>query len=76
MCSVSLIRCGALALVSTLGLWLPSSASASGETAKVTAALQPERLGAPTAISLHFKVAAGRGAVPEPLSGIDRKSVV
>jgi hypothetical protein len=60
-----------LALVVTLGAWLATAASASGDTARLSAALQPERLGAPTAISLHLEVAASRGAVPAPLSGID-----
>jgi hypothetical protein len=71
MSSVLSIRCGLVALVVTLAAWLPAAAGASGETARISAALVPERLGAPTAISLHFKVAASRGAVPAPVSGID-----
>jgi len=71
MSNVSLIRFGVLALMVTLAAWLPASASASGETGRISAALSPERLGAPTAITLQLQVAASHGGVPAPLSAID-----
>jgi hypothetical protein len=41
------------------------------ETARISAAFAPERLGAPTAISLGFEVKGAAGEPPAPLTGID-----
>jgi hypothetical protein len=58
-------------LAAALGLLalLPGIASAS-ESAKLTAAFTPDRLGTPTTISFDIQIAA-RGQIPAPLTGID-----
>ena len=42
-----------------------------GQTAKISAAFAPERLGAPTTISLGFQLQAVGSLLPSPLRGID-----
>jgi hypothetical protein len=55
----------ALALCSCL----PSTASAA-QTASISTAFTPLRLGAPTTVSLGFEVKARAGEVPSPLTGV------
>jgi hypothetical protein len=64
------IGCALLALCQPAG-WAASSAYGASERTEVAASLQPERLGAPTAISLTVSVAATSGPVPTPLRDID-----
>ncbi len=48
----------------------PTIATAAAQTATISAAFTPERLGAPTGISLGFRVRAP-GGVPSPLTGVE-----
>jgi hypothetical protein len=48
----------------------PQSARAT-QSASIAAAFAPERLGAPTTVSLGFRIAAEAGQVPSPLTGVD-----
>jgi hypothetical protein len=41
------------------------------QSASIAAAFAPERLGAPTTVSLGFRIAAEAGQVPSPLTGVD-----
>jgi hypothetical protein len=59
----------ALAVASALCAGSPSSAWAV-ESATISASFSPEKLGAPTAISLSFQVRSA-GSIPSPLTGID-----
>jgi hypothetical protein len=49
---------------------LPNAAQAT-QTATITAAFKPERLGKPTTVSLGFRVASESGGIPSPVTGID-----
>lgn len=60
--------CGAAALA--LCALLASSASAT-QTARISAAFVPERLGAPTTATLGFQIVAPAGQIPSPLTGLD-----
>jgi hypothetical protein len=64
------------ALAIALAALVPAAAHAAqspigGESATIHTSLRPERLGAPSAISLRLAVHGGRDGVPAPLSGID-----
>ena len=57
-----------LAALTVLALPAPAGAA---QTASITAAFKPERLGAPTTIALGFAIAPGPGEqVPSPLTGV------
>jgi hypothetical protein len=65
-------RSRTVVLVAVLALCacLPAGAWA-GQSATMSTTLTPERLGAPTTISLGFQIHAGHGKVPSPLTGVD-----
>jgi hypothetical protein len=50
---------------------LPPAGARATQTAAISAAFTPEKLGAPTTISLGFEVHAPGGGVPSPLTGVD-----
>jgi hypothetical protein len=60
------VRAGALALAACLAL---PAVAAAGTSARMSAAFNPERLGAPTTVSFAFRV-ADEGLAPAPLTGI------
>jgi hypothetical protein len=49
---------------------LPGTASAA-QSASISTAFRPLRLGAATTVSLGFQISAGAGQVPSPLTGVD-----
>jgi hypothetical protein len=59
-----------LVLVLAACFAVPGRARAT-ETARLTAAFRPERLGAPTALSLGVDIASPGGGLPSALTGID-----
>jgi hypothetical protein len=59
--------CLAILGLSALGT---QTASAT-QSASISAAFKPERLGAPSTVSLGFEIKAGSGQVPSPLTGVD-----
>ncbi len=83
----ALTPCVAPALIATLALcaaavlsttaifvgtaWLAPGVALGAQTASISAALTPERLGQPTALSLGFELHAGGAEFPSPLTGID-----
>jgi hypothetical protein len=58
-------------LLTSLALWacLPATAAAA-QTASISTAFTPLRLGAPSTVSLGFQIDAGPGQVPSPLTGV------
>ena len=60
-----------LAAALALGALLPAGACAARERGSIHASLRPERLGAPSTISLRLGVAGGPQGVPAPLSAIE-----
>ncbi len=65
----ALSRALPLTIACALCACLPSAAGAA-QTATISAGFAPERLGAPTTLSLGFQIAAGDGGLPSPLTGI------
>jgi len=59
-----------LSAVLALCAWVPGTASAA-QTASISTAFTPLRLGAPSTVSLGFEIKAGAGQVPPPLTGVD-----
>jgi hypothetical protein len=59
----------ALAVVLALSIW-PSGAGA-GQLASISAGFTPERLGAPTTLSLGFQITTPNGQLPSPLTAMD-----
>lgn len=57
-----MIAC-ALALISSASAW-------AGQSATLTAAFRPERLGQPTSVTFAFTIKAAGGGVPSPLSAV------
>jgi len=49
----------------------PAAPAWAEQTATLTASFQPERLGAPTAVTFGFAIASPDGAVPPPLDAVD-----
>jgi hypothetical protein len=56
----------AVAVVASLGVAQPASAT---QTARLSAKFAPERLGAPTSMSIAFQILASTG-IPSPLTGV------
>ncbi|MFI5003429.1 MAG: hypothetical protein ACHQE6_00300 [Solirubrobacterales bacterium] len=69
-CVSSAGRLLAAALLLPVCACLPGAAGAA-QTARLSAALTPERLGAGTTIAFGFTVASTTGQVPSPLIGVD-----
>jgi hypothetical protein len=65
-----MVRAGVLAVTLTLCACLPGAASAT-QSASISARFTPERLGAPTTVTLGFHITASGGRIPSPLTGID-----
>ena len=63
-------RVRAIAIAIALGACLPAAAAAATPAVSISTVFSPERLGAPTTVSLGFQVSAGPGQVPPPLTGI------
>jgi len=63
-------RAHILAIALALCACIPGSASAA-QSASISTVFAPERLGAPTTVSLGFQINAPGGQVPSPLTGVD-----
>jgi hypothetical protein len=63
--------CRFLAVLALLACGCLPAAAGATQTAKLDAALIPERLGAGTTISFGFKITPRHGQAPSPLTGID-----
>ncbi len=64
-------RSGSLIALAALGLWLSTSAAWGTQSATLTAAFTPEKLGAPTALSIGFQILPHGGEIPSPLTAVD-----
>jgi hypothetical protein len=69
MRTIALRMCAAIAIFAPSAL--PPAAARGAQSASISAAFRPERLGAPTSVSLGFRVTASGGGVPSPLIGVD-----
>ena len=67
---MSLSRAHILTVALALCVCLPGTAWAA-QSASISTAFAPERLGAPTTLSLGFQIGTGAGQVPSPLTGVD-----
>ncbi|HEY5343379.1 MAG TPA: hypothetical protein VIJ66_06935 [Solirubrobacteraceae bacterium] len=63
-------RAHILAIALALCACIPGSAAAA-QSASISTVFTPERLGAPTTVSLGFQISAPAGQVPSPLTGVD-----
>ena len=61
----------AITLGVALACALQPGAAWAGQSASISTAFIPERLGAPTTLSLGFQISAPAGQVPSPLTGVD-----
>jgi hypothetical protein len=62
-------RAHIVAVAVALCACIPGNASAA-QSASITTAFTPLRLGTPTTVSLGFQISAGAGQVPSPLTGV------
>jgi hypothetical protein len=69
--SLTVVLALCLAPLPVAALALVPGVALGAQTANLSAAFAPERLGAPTTVSFGFEIHGEGGAIPSPLTGID-----